>query len=210
MRLIIGTWFWGEKYPPFYVERLANGIRRHLKSRYEFRVFRPVPKDGPLLPGCMVRLKMFDPKWQIAQGITADSRMVCIDLDAVITGPLDPLFDREDAFTILQGVNAANPCPYNGSLWMLRAGFRPDVWADFSLEKASRVPFYNFPDDQAWLAHKLPGAAAYGPADGVYGFRKPGWMTGDKLPDNARLVTFFGSRDPAQFLHLPWVRKNWA
>lgn len=210
MQLIIGTWLWGSKYPGFYVTRLADSLRRHMKGRYQFQIFRPGPDDGPLLPGCLVRLKMFSPEWQKAHGIPPNCRIVCMDLDLVITGPLDPLFDRDDPFTILQGVNAANPCPYNGSLLMLRSGYRPDVWEDFSLEKAKKIPFYSFPDDQAWLADMLPGAAAYGPSDGVYGFRKPGWTTGDELPNNARVVSFFGSRDPAQFLHLPWVRKHWA
>jgi hypothetical protein len=51
-----------------------------------------------------------------------------------VTGPLDPLFDRKDDFTILQGINTTNPCPYNGSIWMLKAGARPEVWSEFSLE----------------------------------------------------------------------------
>jgi hypothetical protein len=33
---------------------------------------------------------------------------------------LDPLFDRDDEFTIMQGFNQTNPCPFNGSLWMFR------------------------------------------------------------------------------------------
>ena len=66
-------------------------------------------------------------------------------IDAVVTGPIDPLLDRRDGFTILQGVNASNPCPYNGSLWMLAAGWRPDVWSQFSLEAAECPPTFGTP-----------------------------------------------------------------
>lgn len=210
MQLLIAAWSWGTKYSHHYVMRLQAGIQRNLRAAYQFRIIRATADDAPFLDGCFIRLKMFDPRWQKAQGIPQGVRIVCMDLDTVITGPLDPLFEREEDFVILQGVNAANPCPYNGSLWMLRAGYRPDVWLDFSLKAARQVPHYRFPDDQAWLAHKLPGAAAYTPhGDGVYGFQKPGWTTGDELPENARIVAFFGSRDPAQFTNLAWVREHW-
>lgn len=212
MALVIGTWQWGNKYPRHYVERLAAGVARHLRQDYRFCVFRPMETDEDLtaIPGCFARLRMFDPMWQRVHGIKGGDRLVCMDLDMVVTGHLDPLFDRPEDFCILQGVNASNPCPYNGSLWMLRAGYRPDVWGDFSLEAARKVPFYSFPDDQAWFAHKIPNAGAWRPADGVYGFQKPSWPKDDKLPSGARCVAFFGHRDPAHFKHLDWVMENWA
>jgi hypothetical protein len=213
--LIIGTWVWGSKYPKSYIEKLAAGVARHLKQPYAFSVFRPLEEDEHLtrIPGCFARLRMFDPAWQKLHGIRPGDRLVCMDLDMVVTGSLDELFDRPANFTILQGVNAANPCPMNGSLWMLRAGYRPDVWSDFSIEAASKVPHFTFPDDQAWFAYKMPDApdaGAWGPREGVYGFHKPGWPRGDGLPSGARCVAFFGHRDPSQFTHLEWVRENWC
>jgi len=83
------------------------------------------------------------------------------------------------------------------------------VWTDFSLEAAQAVPFFSFPDDQAWLEAKLPDAAAIGPEQGVYGFCKPGWNTGTALPKNARIVAFPGWRDPVGFGHLSWVAEHW-
>jgi hypothetical protein len=137
---------------------------------------------------------------------------VCIDLDTVITGPLDGLFDRPENFIILQGANASNPCPFNGSLMMLRAGARPDVWRDFSLKAAGSVPFFEFPDDQGWLWHKIPDAAGWkaGSESGVYAFQKPGWPKDDRLPADAKIVAFPGWRDPSKFANEPWVRQHWA
>jgi hypothetical protein len=209
--LIISTWVWGTKYGPEYVAKLASAVKRNLKQPHRFAVFFPQEEDAYLteIPGCFARLRTFDPKWQAANGIEAGDKIVCMDLDLIVTGPLDNLFDREEPFTILQGVNSANPCPFNGSLWMLEAGYRPDVWHEFSPELAAKVPFYEFPDDQAWLADIIPDAGSFGPEDGVYGFMKRGWPKGETLPKNAKVVAFPGHRDPSHFTHLDWVKANW-
>lgn len=216
--LHICTWWWGHKYGKEYPHRLSAGLARNLAQPYRFHVVTDrTVFDCPIwdpdlteVPGCFARLRMFKPGWQERNGIADGDRVVCMDLDAVITGPLDALFDTDADFSILQGINTTNPCPYNGSLWMFRAGYRPDVWNDFSLEAASRVPFHAFPDDQGWLHHKLPGAASWGPAEGVYGFKKKGWPSGDGLPKGARFVAFPGWRDPSKFEHLDWIKKNWT
>lgn len=212
--LVVGVWHWGDKYGAHYVERLRAGVTRHLKQPHRFEVFRPEPEDEHLttVQGCFCRLRMFDPAWQERRGIKPGDRAGCMDLDSIVTGELDALFNRAENFMILTGANAANPCPYNGSLWMLRAGYRPDVWSDFSLEAARKVPFYEFPDDQAWLAHKLPGVVGWkvGAPSGVYAFQKPGWPDKSlELPKDARLVAFPGKRDPGKFTHLPWVQEHW-
>lgn len=221
--LWIFTWQWGWKYNHDYVEKLFAGVKRHLRydatiilltvNKDEFDDLWPIPKQDHYLleiPGCLARLRLFDPQWQKDHGILPGDRIVCLDLDLVITGSLDPLFDREDDFTILQGVNAVNPNPFNGSCWMLKAGTHADVWKDFSIEAAEKLPHFAYSDDQDWMHHKIPNAAAWGPNDGVYGFQKPGWPKGDKLPSNARIVAFPGRRDPSQFTHLDWVKKHWV
>lgn len=209
MALTIVTWLWGSKYPRYYVERLANGLRQHLRQPHRFLVVSPEPEDEYLtkVKGCFCRLRMFDPEWQAKYGIT--DRVVCVDLDVVITGPLDVLFDRSEPFTILQDVNSSNPARFNGSIWMLRAGYRPDVWTDFSLDAAEQVPFYTFPDDQGWFEAKMPDAGAWGAADGVFAYKKRNWPGGDALPNGARLVAFPGWRDPSKFQHLDWVKEHW-
>lgn len=204
------TWHWGDKYGPEYIKRLINGALRHLPEGSDVTVI-SVLKGDPLIavPGCFTRLKLFDPSWAQAQGFRLGERVLAVDLDLIVTGDLAPLFEDDTPFRILQGVNSSNPCPYNGSVWRLDIGYRPDVWSDFSLEAAAKVPFDSFPDDQAWLAHKLPGAAAFTTDDGVYAFQKPGWPRGEALPKNARIVAFPGWRDPVGSQHLEWVQEHW-
>lgn len=213
MALIISTWVWGNKYSSDYINRLARGVGRNLRQPYHFMIFRPLDEDEYLteIPGCFARLRAFDTAWQKMHGIGEGDRLVCMDLDLIVTGGLDELVDRHEPFVILQGANASNPCPYNGSMWMLRGGYRPDVWSDFSVEAAAKVPFDSFPDDQGWFWHKMPNAAGWkaGAESGVYAFKKPGWPACDRLPAPARVVAFPGHRDPSQFAHLDWVKEHW-
>jgi hypothetical protein len=223
--LTVCTWFWGDKFNASDVAKLQAGVSRNLKAEHQFVAITDQPRklqcgawpivdaDRALLAikGCFARLRMFDPNWQRAHGIVHGDRLACIDLDTVITGPLDPLFDRYESFVIMQDGNASNPCRFNGALQLLRAGWHREVWDDFSIEAASRVPFYAFPDDQGWLWHKLPTAAGWkcGRESGVYVFQKPGWPGGTALPDGARLVTFI-NKTPRDIEHLDWVKRNWA
>ena len=52
---------------------------------------------------------------------------------------------------ILQGANAAKPCPYNGSVIMFRAGTHQELWDELRLDAVYRIPKYEFPDDQGWI-----------------------------------------------------------
>ncbi len=220
--LTVCTWLWGNKYSKADVAKLAAGFRRNLNIPFRFLLitddFGKAPegiepwaiRDPELtkVRGCFARLRMFDPDWMPWHDI---DRLVCVDLDVVVTGQLDPVFNRQEPFVILGGANAINPCPFNGSLMMLRVGAHPEVWRDFSLKAAAKAPFHEFPDDQGWLWHKVPKAAIWqaGAESGVYAFQKPGWPDGDALPDDARLVVFPGWRDPSKFAHLDWVKEHW-
>ena len=206
------TWLWGDKYSADYVTRLVHGLQRGLAQKYNFIVAHPQLTDDLLLKGCLCRLRMFSEEWQVDHGIEAGDRVVCLDLDLVIVGPLDGLFDRTEDLVILQGANAANPCPYNGSVMMFRAGAHQELWDELRLDAVYKIPKYEFPDDQGWIWFKVPNAAGWpvGPSSGIYAFRKPQWPKDDRLPADARIVAFPGYRDPAQFRHLPWIQRHWV
>jgi hypothetical protein len=66
-------------------------------------------------------------------------RIVSIDLDARSSPDRSIRCSTgRNPFVILHGGNASNPCPFNGSLFMLRAGAHPEVWGDFSLRQRRR------------------------------------------------------------------------
>lgn len=235
--MTVCTWLWGDKYGEDDVDKLFNGVQRWLKQKFDFLCITDelsrIKSEGKLklnqgsgcasfgvtnamdskllVKGCFARLRMFDPEWQGHRLLEFGDRLVCLDLDTVITGPLDPLFDRPEPLVVWQGANASNPCPYNCSVMMLRAGAHPEIWKDFSLEAAAKIPFFEFPDDQGWIAHKVPNAAGWkaGSSSGIYGFQKPGWPKGDALPKDARIVAFPGWRSPDKFKHLDWIKDHW-
>lgn len=226
MTLFVCSWLWGTKWQEIYADRLFVGIKRNLQQDYRSVLItdRPVSGGADIVcpiedadrqyldrPGCLVRMRMFDAGWQRSIGALPGDRIVNIDVDAVVTGPLDPLFDRDDEFTIMQGFNQTNPCPVNGSLWMFRAGVRHDVWDDFSLDAHRKfdVPVHSIADDQGWLHFKFPQAAAYTPEHGVYAFRKITWPGGKGLPDGARIVAFPG-RDPNDHADRGWIKEHWG
>ena len=212
MSLFVTTWLWGDKYPERYVERLRSGVKRGLDA--DLAVCRPWPEDEWLTrsPGCFVRLRAFDPLWQASIGAQPGDRIVCLDLDLIVTGPLGDLFDRPEGFVILKGANVSNPCTLNASVWMLRAGYRPDVWSDFTPQAAEAIGYYAFPDDQRWFEHKMPDAGGWecGSASGIWGFGKKTWPRDNRLPGGAKIGAFPGHRDPSMFTHLDWVRRHWG
>lgn len=214
------TWFWGDKFSSDYVKILKSSIARNTKQPHRFLC---VTDKGEIpgiettilmdpgfakMKGCFCRLRMFDTVWQRDVGI--NDRFISIDLDTVIVGDLDPLFDRKEDFLIMQGANSKNPCKFNGALMLITPGSHEEVWDDFTLQRAKDAPYHEFPDDQGWIWHKVPGAAGWktGPEHGVYVYRKPGWDSGEALPDKARLVTFI-NKTPRDLIHLDWVRRHW-
>jgi hypothetical protein len=224
--LNIITWLWGEKYNTIYVDRLHAALRYHLKQPFRFLLM--TERDRKVLPvagierhaikdehltkinGCFARLRMFDRGWQ--QNRKLEGRIVCLDLDVVITGRLDGVLDRKEPIVLLQGANSMNPCPYNNSVFMFQAGVHQELWDDFSLAAVTYIKQFKFPDDQGWFWHRLnkPAVWKVGSHSGIYAFHKPGWPPGEALPSDAKMVVFPGHRDPSQFTHLPWVRREWA
>jgi hypothetical protein len=211
-----------------HVNTLARMIRRHYSKPHRFVVITDDPAgitepgieafeiwqdharvpnpSGRGNPSCYRRLRLFAP----APGKFLGPRFVCVDLDTVITADITPLFDRPEDFVIWKSTTSTNP--YNGSMFMLRAGTRPQVWMDFdpglSPMQTRRAGFFG--SDQAWLAHCLgPDEAVWTKADGVLSYRVD--VGKAKLPEHARIVFFHGREDPwsREAQRLQWVKEHW-
>lgn len=165
---------------------------------------------GHSYPSCYRRLKVFAPD----AGEVFGPRLVSIDLDTVIVGDLTPLFDRAEDFVIWGESDFPHTTPYCGSLWMLRTGSRPQVWTEFDPETSPKVAWRAGcrGSDQGWLAYILgKGEATWTRADGVYSFRKHIARDGNRLPHDARLVSFHGKVDPWGYkaMNIPWIRQHY-
>jgi hypothetical protein len=100
-------------------------------------------------PNCFRRLSMFR---RDAAEIFGE-RFVCMDLDCIIAGSLDPLFNRSDDLVLFKGTHTDRP--YNGSMMLIKAGCRPHVYEDFDQAGADASGEKFCGSDQAWLAHSL-------------------------------------------------------
>jgi hypothetical protein len=160
------------------------------------------PKWGPRKPNCFRRLVMF--RRDAAK--TFGKRFVSIDLDCVIGGSLDPLFQRKEDLVLLQGTMPGRP--YNGSMMLIKAGCRPQVYEDFDQAGADVSGTEFAGSDQAWLAYKLGWSeATWSEADGV-------WIFGRKWTNKItpRILFFPGKVKPwaiAPYRIYPFVTGNY-
>lgn len=220
------TWLWRQPegritYTPEHVAIWADMVSRNLSMPHRIacvttealpsnveRIDPPgefenvQPKWGPRKPNCYRRLSMFRRDAAKFFG----KRFVCMDLDVVIGGPLDPLFDRKDDFVIFKGTHESRP--YNGSMMLIRAGCRPQVYESFDQAgaDASGEAFYG--SDQAWLAHCLgPNEKTWGEADGVWHFNR--WL-GQMRKARPTVVFFPGKRKPWDYDRIfPFIKNNY-
>lgn len=162
---------------------------------------------GAAGPSCYRRLKVFS-EWF---GEIAGKRFVCIDLDVVITGDLRPLWNRGEDFIALR--DPARLWPFNGSMFMQRAGSKSFIWDEFdpatSPQQAHAAGCQG--SDQGWLSYRLgKEGATWDQSDGVLSFRVDLKRGSRPLPKNAKVVFFHGKPKPWDVMNIGWVRDNYC
>lgn len=211
------------------VDVLRRMVRRHYKrphrfvcvtddptgiTEYDVEVFelwddfQDVPNpSGRKNPSCYRRLRVFARN----AGEWLGERFVHLDLDCVITREITGLLNRPEEFVCWGDTNPRNP--YNGSMWLVKAGARPQVWEQFnpatSPTEARRAGYFG--SDQAWFAHILgPCEARFTRAHGVYSFRNE-MRRKDLLPSDARIVFFHGKHDPwdEDMMRIAWIKDHY-
>ena len=166
----------------------------------------PLWQDLREMGGCYTRLKAFSSQMKYIIG----KRFMWIDLDTVICGNVDHILNDPSDLKFFGDTHVKTH--YNGSLCMMNAGVREDIWASFNPKTSPKEPRRKgiFGTDQAWISHVLgPSLPKFGPADGIYSFRMHlQKMNKTELPDNACMVMFHGRYDPSMPLiqrQYPWV-----
>ena len=215
-------------FPPESVYALREMIRRHYAPAHRFVCVTDKPNElpgvetvelwtdhatvpspiGRSYPSCYRRLKLFAPD----AGLTFGERLVCIDLDMVIVRDIAPLFDRPEDFVIWGESDYPGRQAYNGSLWMLKTGSRPQAWTKFDPKTSPQKAWAagGRGSDQGWLCYILgKNEAKWTRADGVFSYRKHIAPKGNVLPAEARIIAFHGKTDPwcFQARNVPWIRE---
>lgn len=225
-RVTVVCWKWGSGYTAEHVNVLHRSVARNLAMDHRFVCFTddptgiecetlPIwPEIGQVVPpkrlNCLRRLRAFGADVHEWLG----HRVLSLDLDGVVTRPLDPLIDRPEPFVIWADPlrNRRTPrVPYNGGMWLLTAGARRQVWETFdpatSHEAGHRLGYIG--SDQAWISACLgDGEATWREKDGVYSFKYHLNRGLKPLPTAARVVWFHGEPKPWE-VDVPWVHKHW-
>lgn len=236
--LDVVCWLWTptkeyrSQFANHHVNILKNMVKRHYPHPHRFSVITdrdggfdedvrviPLWSDyakmeslyGPNTPSCYRRLRAFSPEMKDVIG----PRFVSVDLDVVITGDVSEIWNRKEDFVIWG--DRARQTPYNGSMWMMTAGARKDVWEKFkedpekAVQRARRAGFFG--SDQAWMCYALgPRENRWDATDRVYSYRTHVKPNGGAMPKDARIVFFQGHYDP---WHpkiqetCPWVKEHY-
>jgi aryl carrier-like protein len=221
----IVTFKYGTKYTVEHVVRLRNMLRRNLKIPYEFVLVtddknilmrgidgvRVIPLWEELRDArnCGVRLRLFAADAAKLIGL----RFAWIDLDVVIVGDVTEFFNRPEPFVI-----CATPRPplfYNGSIVMMDAGARSQIYEDYTpgrYEREGRK--YGTVSDEGWIGARLgPGEATWDKTHGLYYYRNHIEPAGGALPGDARIVLMNAKNYDPSFPHLqrksPWIARHW-
>lgn len=186
--LNVVTWKWDAglhpkkqiRYGAGHVNTMASMLERHLHMPYQLccitddasgihssvRVI-PLWQGFKKYPGCFGRLHVFAPDMADIIG----PRFVSIDLDMVIVDDITPLFERDEDF-IIWGEHFRK-APYCGSMLMMDAGCRSQVWNTFDIGNypANINGRWPYGTDQDHICRCLyPNEAMWTSEDGVYNF----------------------------------------
>lgn len=176
----------GGPYGREYVDRLCCGVRRH--TRHNFTV--TLVADPPF-PGWWQKLMIFPPF----------ERTVYLDLDVVITGNLDFLFEYEGPFCIWGDPWSGH---WNSSVMSIAPGFGGAIRERFLADPLAAMR--RFHSDQDVIYDVIPFADTWQRiAPGrVKSYKADALEAG---PGEAAIVVFHGEPKPHQLNG--WVRDAW-
>ena len=240
---------YGTRYPAHYVNRLYAGVRRHLHQPFQFfcctedpaglhqdvRVI-PFPANPGLScgwPHVLVKLMLTQKGFGDFEGPT-----LFLDLDVVITGPLDDFFAFQPGrFCIIHNwVNwrknllGKRPHVGNSSVFRFDAGEPSDyIYQTFLREKHRAEDRSQFNTEQAFMTYAAK-EVTWWPDSWVKSYKwncRPPFplnlMKTPRLPEGCRVLVFHGKPDPDEaiagyrgkrphhhFKPAPWIETHWS
>jgi hypothetical protein len=198
---------------PEYIQRLRDGVRRNLPRPFRFVVFsdRDLKIDGvetlPLDPRMfrwnLQKMVMYSPEAGLA------GKVLALDLDVVVTGPLNDLITYKAPFITCEAAYKKNWC--GGSV----IGFRPpygqdEFWKPLE-EDREFWEYYSRGSERCY--YNMRFSCMQKPPK-FWQDRFPGQIVSYKvdcengLPEGARIVRFHGKPRPHQVNDL-WVKEHW-
>lgn len=200
---------WGDKYPAEYVNKLYGMVARNLKRPFRFVCVTDDPRDGirpevelvPIPPITLPerqrnwpwrKVSLFAPKIGDLTGLT-----LFLDLDILVTGPLDSFFDYPGEFCVIENWTQPGSLIGNTSVYRFVIGAHTDLYDHFMRDPAKVVATYS--NSQTFISRYLGNRLTFWPAEWVRSFKVhcvPPFLARafvvPRLPEGARIVAFPG------------------
>ncbi len=220
---------WGVRYPASYVNCLWAMIKRNTKRPTRLVCYTDDPTDVDHevttlpIPPMPLPERIANRPWRKlvlwapeVPGISGD--FLFLDLDIVITGTLDELFDykRESTFCVIENWTQKGSGIGNTSCYRLRAGAHPYI---HELMCRDPEPQLAYRSDQTFISRYVK-EQTFWPTDWCVSFKHtllPRWPLNfflpPRLPTDAKVVCFTGKPDPDEARDgrwpAPWYKRTY-
>jgi hypothetical protein len=220
---------WGTRYGPDYVNRLYSMVMRNTRRPTRFICF---TDDGAgVVPGVEIQpLPQMDlpekvfvrKKWVDVRNLPwrkiglwrkdlagLSGEVLYLDLDVVITGPLDDFFDYQPGhYCVARNWTQPNARIGNTSVYRFPAGAHDYLYERLKADGARIIATYG--NSQTFISREIKDMEFW-PDEWCYSFKHslvPAWplnfLLTPRLPGTARVVAFTGKPDPDEALEGNW------
>lgn len=212
---------WGDRYGVDYVNRLWSMIRRHTRRPTRLVCYTDSPLGAdpaiecyPLPPIELPERLRFLPWRKISlwrptlEGVSGEA--LYLDLDIVITGPLDDFFDYEQGkFCVIRNWTRSQGGTGNTTAYRFTVGSAVHLFE--RMEREPMAVYREFGNSQTFVTRAIGLPTAYWPERWCVSFKHsllPPWplnfLRAPRLPEDARIVAFTGHPDPDEALEGRW------
>lgn len=205
------------RYTPDYVLRLHAMVKRWMDRPYRFVCLTDLPG---LFKGTGIDTIHVEPwkgvyawwaKWHLynpSPSLGLTGRILYLDLDTLIVGPLAPILDQPAPFTLLPHEGKFEGKPpravvkrYNSSVMVWDAGTTADLWQGFTLDVTERLW-----GDQDLLGELRPDMPTM-PAEW---FPRISGIKGEgRIPAEAKVILAKSPKNAEAARRWAWVRDVW-
>lgn len=234
---------WGTRYPAIYANRLFSMIKRNTSRPVRLVCFTddaaeldPKIEAHPLPPISLPERVRWTPwrklaVWQYPLA-SLEGDILFMDLDVVITGSLDDLFDyKPGAYLAIDNWTQPGKNVGNTSVFRFRAGAHKHIFDDFERDPEAILSRWRI--EQQYISDTI-SSMAFWPKEWCVSFKHsllPAWpmnfLAPAPLPVSAKVVCFTGKPDPDEardgvwpveavwkrlYKHVrptPWILEHW-
>lgn len=232
---------WGPKYGPEYVNTLYSMVMRNLSLPFRFVCFTDDPAGVRDAIECLPLPEIHVPQerqispWRkvgiFRPGLgNLEGKVLFLDLDVVVTGPLDELFGYSDKLAIPENWTQKGKGIGNSSVFTFQAGTLHYIYERYN--ETVDTLFGQYPNSQTFVSRTAAehGDLEFFPKSWVRSFKvdcMPGglmnWIARPRLPQGAKVIAFHGDPKPEDaargvypgkwYKHVrptPWITQYWT